>query len=441
MATVFENESLVYGSCGGCIVLEGEVSKIHRISEKYSMIFAKGDACDISAADITYSLKKGEFVFLSKDPELIKIKSCSTVWILDFSINETEFQEFDLDLKKVYFAPKVDIYKHLNDISCELSESNAYSNKNILSCRILTLLSEISKALFSISIPADIIGINGFSVKDIAKRSLGYFHGRNCIKIEANKNKNSIVVLENYYIQNYKIDLKEVSFVRLNYYYDAVSKIQNPVCRLRFLSVMDQNGDAVIFEKNKSGHPEFFAPLVAGEWGSAVFRINLEGIYRDLIEPCKHAYLMQMKLDPFGMRLTSKIGQDETMYISSVTFYKKLPESQNIKTIHDNRINTVLQLMNQNFLYNHDLKFYADKCFISCSRFSEWFKNQTGVSPHKYILMKKIKYAKTQLANSDASIKNIAENCGFGDSHYFSRIFTKYSGMSPSEYRKNSQKT
>jgi AraC-like DNA-binding protein len=42
------------------------------------------------------------------------------------------------------------------------------------------------------------------------------------------------------------------------------------------------------------------------------------------------------------------------------------------------------------------------------------------------------------LASSDLSIKEIAYEMGFQSIHYFSRIFKKKTGMSPSEIRKNS---
>ena len=43
------------------------------------------------------------------------------------------------------------------------------------------------------------------------------------------------------------------------------------------------------------------------------------------------------------------------------------------------------------------------------------------------------------LKNSTLSIKAVAEKIGFSDSLYFSRVFSKKFGCSPSEFKKNAQ--
>ena len=47
----------------------------------------------------------------------------------------------------------------------------------------------------------------------------------------------------------------------------------------------------------------------------------------------------------------------------------------------------------------------------------------------------KIQRACLQLDNSNETIKQIAENLGYGDPYYFSRLFKKMIGMSPKQYR------
>nr|MCR4588982.1 helix-turn-helix transcriptional regulator [Lachnospiraceae bacterium] len=43
--------------------------------------------------------------------------------------------------------------------------------------------------------------------------------------------------------------------------------------------------------------------------------------------------------------------------------------------------------------------------------------------------------AKEYMANPKYSIKEVCSMCGYSDPNYFSRIFKKYVGVSPSEYR------
>ena len=63
------------------------------------------------------------------------------------------------------------------------------------------------------------------------------------------------------------------------------------------------------------------------------------------------------------------------------------------------------------------------------------FKNSFDETPYQYILNKKLEYAKLYLRNSGMSIKDLAAKLAFSDEFYFSNIFKKKTGMSPSEYR------
>ena len=55
----------------------------------------------------------------------------------------------------------------------------------------------------------------------------------------------------------------------------------------------------------------------------------------------------------------------------------------------------------------------------------------------KEIILKKIEMAKRMIASDSAPISYIASSLCFYDSHHFFRTFIKYTGMSPSDYRKS----
>lgn len=73
---------------------------------------------------------------------------------------------------------------------------------------------------------------------------------------------------------------------------------------------------------------------------------------------------------------------------------------------------------------------------LSPVHYSYLFKKNTGYSPIHYFLRLKIQKACTYLDISDYPINEIAEILGFKDPFYFSRLFHKIMGMSPSDYRK-----
>lgn len=79
---------------------------------------------------------------------------------------------------------------------------------------------------------------------------------------------------------------------------------------------------------------------------------------------------------------------------------------------------------------------------IGCSRslVSHQFKACTGVGIREYLTMLRLEDAKILLKNSNLTITDIAFTVGFSSSNYFTNVFKKAAGMSPSEYRKQIRK-
>lgn len=71
------------------------------------------------------------------------------------------------------------------------------------------------------------------------------------------------------------------------------------------------------------------------------------------------------------------------------------------------------------------------------------FKKETGVTPHEYLLEKRMELASSIILGnmtnrySNYTVSQISESCGFSEPLYFSRVFKKYFGTPPSEYGKN----
>lgn len=63
------------------------------------------------------------------------------------------------------------------------------------------------------------------------------------------------------------------------------------------------------------------------------------------------------------------------------------------------------------------------------------FKSQLGMSPIQYINLKRIEIAQQLLKNPDISVADAAKSLGIGDVFYFSKLFKKYVGMSPSRFK------
>ena len=64
------------------------------------------------------------------------------------------------------------------------------------------------------------------------------------------------------------------------------------------------------------------------------------------------------------------------------------------------------------------------------------FKKETGKNFLEYVTELRIQKAKNYLIQTDYDIAEIAASVGYGDLKYFSKLFRKNTGLSPSEFRK-----
>jgi AraC-like DNA-binding protein len=73
--------------------------------------------------------------------------------------------------------------------------------------------------------------------------------------------------------------------------------------------------------------------------------------------------------------------------------------------------------------------------YMSKSVFYRAFTNEFGIPPNKMILIEKIKYAKKLIASTNYNLSEICYESGFSDPNYFSRVFKKIEGTTPSLYK------
>ena len=77
----------------------------------------------------------------------------------------------------------------------------------------------------------------------------------------------------------------------------------------------------------------------------------------------------------------------------------------------------------------------AAACGLSRSHFAHAFRATTGVPPHKWLLLHRVRHACEMMEQTDTCLAEIAHSCGFADQSHFSNQFRKHTGMTPSRYR------
>ena len=79
----------------------------------------------------------------------------------------------------------------------------------------------------------------------------------------------------------------------------------------------------------------------------------------------------------------------------------------------------------------------AGSVFLSESQFHHQFKETTKLTPHQYVLQKRIEYAKNLMERGSFSLSHVAHLSGFSGHSTFTHAFSKQVGVSPSQYRKS----
>jgi two-component system response regulator YesN len=139
--------------------------------------------------------------------------------------------------------------------------------------------------------------------------------------------------------------------------------------------------------------------------------------YEKLIETYKDVkemlvFLRNMLVEPLGVYINSN-----TMDVKNETFRH------------------VIKYVNEEFFEDLSIQVIAQKFSINANYVSQLFKKEIGVTFTEYLTNLRVNYAIRLLKTTELPISNVAEKSGFGDYFYFTRIFKKSTGQTPSAYR------
>lgn len=104
------------------------------------------------------------------------------------------------------------------------------------------------------------------------------------------------------------------------------------------------------------------------------------------------------------------------------------------------KIERVRRQLVEQFDKHVDADELARQTGLSSSRFYRAFRQHTGFPPHKYVMERRLSASLALLANAPASIMEAAHAVGYGDELYFSRLFKKHMGLTPSEFAARANK-
>ena len=104
------------------------------------------------------------------------------------------------------------------------------------------------------------------------------------------------------------------------------------------------------------------------------------------------------------------------------------------KALHDS-IDRAKQFISENYCGDISLDDIAEASCVSPFHFSRVFKNNTGFSPHQYLLEIRMNNARRLLFDSTLNISDVGYAAGFSNPDYFVTLFKKKTGLTPSKFR------
>jgi AraC family transcriptional regulator len=106
-------------------------------------------------------------------------------------------------------------------------------------------------------------------------------------------------------------------------------------------------------------------------------------------------------------------------------------------TLDNRRLARVLAFIDAHLDRELSLEELAREACLSAFHFARSFKAATGLSPHRYVLQRRLDHAKGLLATRTLSIAEVALTCGFSSQAHFSSSFKQATGVSPSLYARS----
>ena len=169
----------------------------------------------------------------------------------------------------------------------------------------------------------------------------------------------------------------------------------------------------------------FEKPNYPTNFMNSIFYLSLDNP-DDIISSLSQLYELNIQSD-----LRFKLKQ--TTIIHSII--ERLFQTHPQKTHGKELIEDAIQYIQQHYHEQITLQLLADEFQMTPQQFSHLFYKMTGIRPIDYVIEYRLERA-TWLLKNNTSIKETAISVGYTDPFYFSRLFKRHFGISPSQFKK-----
>jgi Transcriptional regulator containing an amidase domain and an AraC-type DNA-binding HTH domain len=172
-------------------------------------------------------------------------------------------------------------------------------------------------------------------------------------------------------------------------------------------------------------------------YSSAFFDQTIEILFRQLLLECRRSKNIGGRLSQAGL-VDAIIGRLASLAmpstLSSNSINDTISVSDRIRSTNIDRVIDYMHAHHQSDLKRDDLAKIAD---VSPAHFSRLFKQTTGYSPKRFLMLLRLEKAAERLRNcrEPETILETAKNCGFESESHFHEEFRKKFGVTPAVYQ------
>lgn len=171
------------------------------------------------------------------------------------------------------------------------------------------------------------------------------------------------------------------------------------------------------------------------------FHGNASQAYSDLLWKTSGAlftrqYALEKDFQTIMQLLPLDCDADDRMSVTIHHLLSSLNTQGHVTRTISPQIQIAKSWLDEHFHENIQIEQAADQVSLSRFYFSRRFREETGLSPHEYLLNLRLSYAKLQLSESDDSVEEIAYDCAFCSASNLIRAFKKSTGLTPYQFRK-----
>ena len=129
----------------------------------------------------------------------------------------------------------------------------------------------------------------------------------------------------------------------------------------------------------------------------------------------------------FGRKIETitSFEQGKALFAEMIRKYCFLVKNHSLKA-YSLLVQKVITRIDTDLTMDHSLKTYAELLNVHPSYLSSLFRKETGVTLTEYVNQKRVEHGVFLLNTTNMQIQTIAQQCGFSDINYFTRIFKKF---------------